>query len=75
MKSSKYQKRLYRQWVKAEDLYLRRIIVKETDIQILTDRPVDATFLRARIQGYRWQIENYIAKEKRFSSSLKPVPI
>ena len=75
MKSSKYQRRFYRDWVKAKSLYLSQIAEKETDLQILTDRPLDKTFLRQRIRYYRWQIEKYISRDPRFLASLKPVAV
>jgi hypothetical protein len=75
MKTARYQERFYRNWVKAKDLYSVHIVVKETDLQILTDRPVDEKFIKERIRFYRWQIENYISKDKRFHASLKPIPV
>lgn len=75
MKSVKYQRRFYRDWVKAEDLCLARIAVKETDLQILTDKPVDKDFIKRRIDFYRGQIESYISKDNRFLTSLKPIEV
>jgi ApbE superfamily uncharacterized protein (UPF0280 family) len=75
MKNNKYQKRFYRNWVKAKDLCSMHIVEKETDLQVLTDKPVDEKFLREKIRLYRWQIENYISKDRRFLTSLKPVTV
>jgi ApbE superfamily uncharacterized protein (UPF0280 family) len=75
MKSSEYQRRFYRDWVKAKSLYLSQFTEKETDLQILTDQPIDKTFLRQRIRYYRWQIEKYISRDPRFLTSLKPVAV
>jgi hypothetical protein len=75
MKSSKYQKRFYRDWVGSKDLYLTRLALKETDLQVLTDKPVDKNFLKERIHLYRRQIENYIAKDNRFLATLKPIAV
>jgi ApbE superfamily uncharacterized protein (UPF0280 family) len=75
MKSDKYQKRFYRDWINSEDLYQKRIAVKETDLQVFTDKPVDEVFLKARVSFYRRNIEGYISKDRRFLTSLKPIPV
>ena len=56
-------------------MYSTHIVVKETDLQILTDRPIDVKFVTERIRLYRWQIENYISKDRRFNTSLKPISV
>ena len=73
MKTDKYQKRLYRDWIIYKDLYLARIAIKETDLQILTDRLIDKDFVEERLRLYRQDIEGYITKDGRFLTSLKPV--
>jgi uncharacterized protein len=75
MKSSRYQKRFYRDWNKIEDLHLSHIMAKETDLIILTNKRLDKEFVEERIRAYRWDIENYIAKDPRFLTSLKPLPV
>lgn len=75
MKSNKYQRRFYRDWVKAKDLYLTRLAVKETGLQILADKPLDKNFALERIRLYRQDIENYIAKDRRFLTALKPLTV
>ncbi len=75
MKADKYQRRFYRDWAKARNLYLTHIIARETDVQIFTDKPIDKQFAQERIKHYRWQIENYIIKDARFLVSLKPIPV
>ncbi len=75
MKSPKYQRRFYRYWVKSNNLYLTQLAVKETDLQILTDKPADEVFIRERVNSYRRNIEEYIAKEGRFLTALKPLAI
>jgi hypothetical protein len=75
MKTNRYQKRFYRDWVKAKDLYSSRIAVKETDLQILTDKPIDRDFVKNRIKAYRWDIEGYIDKDRRFLTALKPIAV
>ena len=54
---------------------MTRIVDKETDLQILTNKPIDKDFLKKRIQKYRFDIENYIAKERRFLTALKPIEV
>ena len=73
MKTDKYQKRLYRDWIIYKDLYLARIAIKETDLQILTDRLIDKDFVEERLRLYRQDIEGYITKDRKFLTSLKPV--
>jgi len=75
MKRKGYQKRFYRKRIKAPGLLPARIVIAETDLEILTDRPLDKVFARERTIFYRRQIESYIAKDKRFFSSLKPVAV
>lgn len=75
MKTNKYQRRFYRDWVNSKGLYLSRVAVKETDLQILADRPVDKEFVKKKITLYRRQIEGYIDKDRRFLTSLKPVAV
>lgn len=75
MKNYKYQKRFYRDWVKAKDLYLTHMVIKETDLQILTDKPIDKDFVGEKINSYRRDIENYISRDRRFLTSLKPITV
>lgn len=75
MKTNKYQRRFYRDWVKVKNLHLTHIIEKETDLQILTDKPLDKDFIKERIRCYRYDIENYIDKDRRFLVALKPIEV
>ena len=75
MKTDKYQRRFYRDWVKAKDLHLLHIMAKETDLQILTNKPVETSFIEERIRAYRWDIENYINRDRRFLTALKPLTV
>ena len=75
MKTEKYQRRLYRDWVKAKDLRHTRIIARETDLRILADKLLDKEFVIEKIRLYRWDIENYIMKDRRFLISLVPISI
>lgn len=76
MKTSKYQKRFYRNWVYGGNLYKEEIIVKESDLQILTDKPLDKDFALKKVKFYRDKIEEYINyKDRRFLTSLKPIAV
>ncbi|MDD5730033.1 MAG: UPF0280 family protein [Candidatus Omnitrophica bacterium] len=75
MKSDKYQKRFYRDWPGASDLHKAEIIVQETDLYILTDKPIDRDFAAERARFYRRQIEAYIQKDRRFLTALKPIEV
>jgi ApbE superfamily uncharacterized protein (UPF0280 family) len=75
MKSNKYQRRFYRDWVRGKGLFLTHISVQETDLQIFTDRPLDKDFLKERVRLYRGQIEDYISKDRRFLVDLKPIEV
>lgn len=75
MKSDSYKRRFYRDWVKAKGLYAENVSYKETDLQILSDKPLDKGYVLKRLKAYRRQLENYIAKEQKFLTSLKPIPV
>ncbi len=75
MKTNKYQRRFYRDWVKSKDLCLTHIIDKETDLQILTDKQINKDSLKERVRTCRLAIENYIIKDRIFLTSLKPLEV
>jgi ApbE superfamily uncharacterized protein (UPF0280 family) len=75
MKTDKFQRRFYRDWVNHKDLYVTRIAVQETDLQVLADKAIDKEFIKDRIYVYRRQIEDYISKDRRFLTSLKPIKV
>lgn len=75
MKTHKYQRRFYRGWVGTKDLYSTHIIDKETDLYILTNKPIDKDFVKERVREYRFAIENYISKDRRFLTALKPIEV
>lgn len=70
-----YQRRFYRGWVNSKDLYLSKFLEKETDLQVLADKPIDKSFLKEKIHMYRFDIENYINKDPRFLTALKPIEV
>jgi hypothetical protein len=75
MKTSKFRRRFYRDFVTARKLHQKRIILKETDVQIITDKKLDEEFAIERINFYRRQIEDYIIRDPRFIVALKPISI
>jgi uncharacterized protein len=75
MKTSRYQKRFYRDWANASGLYALRVCVRETDLQISSDQPVGSAYCIERIRHYRRQIEAYNARDSRFCTSLKPLTV
>jgi hypothetical protein len=68
-------KRFYRDWAKSKELYSLHVVAKETDLQIFTSKLLKAAFVEERIRAYRWDIENYINKDHRFLTALKPIPV
>jgi ApbE superfamily uncharacterized protein (UPF0280 family) len=75
MKNNRYQRRFYRDWVNSGDLYATHILEKETDLYIMTNKLLDKNFIQERIRSYRWEIENYIIKDNRFLTTLKPLNV
>lgn len=69
-----YQPRDYRQLVHAPDLVQFRVVVHETDLQILAEK--DLTKLaEALVVGVRTSLEIYIAKHPWFAESFSPVDV
>ncbi len=75
MKSPRYQKRFYRDWVTAEGLHRCRIVCAESDLNVYSDRPVDEALLKECLGRYRRQIADYGSMDPRFFSALKPLGI
>lgn len=61
--------------MKAADLCACEISVRETDLRIMTDKPLDKVFLKKAITKYRRDIENYIFRDQGFLTSLVPVAV
>ena len=75
MKTSKYQRRFYRDWIKDKGLYVTQIIANETDIRVTTNKRVDKDFIEEKIRLCRMDIEKYINKDHRFLTALKPLSV
>lgn len=75
MKGKGYQRRFYRDWPGSRGLVSLCVAEQETDLKILSDKPVDKDRVSSRIRALRRDIENYIRRDSRFLASLKPVSI
>lgn len=69
-----YQERRYRRCVGSEDLVKFQVVEAETDLLISAKRNLEAE-ARESIKKYRRQIEDYIAEDPRFESSLEPIGV
>ncbi len=67
-----YEKRIYRNLVKTDDLVKFEVIVKETDLLVRADRDFSKE-TRESVLKYRHQIETYIAMNPEFQKSLMPL--
>ena len=56
-------------------MFSKIVVFRETDLQILCDKPIDSGYVLARVKKYRRQIELYICKDEEFLSSLKPLAV
>jgi len=75
MIKNKHQERFYRQWIDRSEFIRTDITVEESDILILSQKPVDLNFLKERVTSLRNDIKHYIERDKRFGFSLKPLAV
>jgi len=75
MKTSKYQRRFYRDWVKDKGLHVTQIIANETDVRVTTNKKADKDMIADKIRLCRMDIERYINKDHRFLTALKPLAV
>jgi len=66
-----YQPRVYRSWVKNQDLVSFKVIVEETDCYISAASNLSGK-ARRLIQKYRSQLKKYIASHPLFLTTLEP---
>jgi len=66
-----HEERVYRDWVRDDDLVGFQTIVKETDLFIKADRDLSIEAVDL-ITEFRTQIEEYVTKDSKFQTSLKP---
>lgn len=69
-----YEPRHYRQLVAHEDLVSFRVCLAETDLQVAAATDLSAKALAA-VRAARADIEAEIAQERRFLTSLEPLPL
>jgi len=67
-----YEKRTYRDFVKADDLVKFEVIVKETDLLVRAERDLSRE-TRESVLKYRHQLETYIEMNPQFQRSLIPL--
>jgi len=67
-----YERRIYRNLVKSEDLIKFEVIVKETDLLIRSERDFSRE-AKDSVLKYRHQLETYIAANPLFERSLVPI--
>lgn len=75
MKRQIYKTQHYRQWVKADDFIRTHISVQETDLYVLTDKPLNKGWFKKRVIDYRRKIQDYIIKDTRFLNAIKPIAL
>jgi ApbE superfamily uncharacterized protein (UPF0280 family) len=68
-----YEKRIYRDLVKTDDLVKFEVIVKETDLLVRAESDLSKE-ARDSVLTYRHQLETYIAMNPGFQKSLVPLP-
>jgi uncharacterized protein len=68
-----YRERTYRRSVSAKDLQSYRVAVRETDLRISSDGDMEQE-ARDLVFEYRLQLENYIASNPEFATTLLPYP-
>lgn len=72
---NKYHRRFPYDLVKPKDLRLTYLVDSETDLKIMTNKALDKDFFKERIQQYRWDIESYIIKDRRFLTAFSPIAV
>ncbi len=75
MNSSCYKRRFYRDWISAKDLYHCRILDRESDLQISANKKINQDYIIERLKSYRWDIEHYITRDRKFLTSLEPISV
>lgn len=73
MKKEGYQPKTYRHWIEGKDLAAYNVKIKETDLYIRTGSNLQKKANRLVLK-YRHQLEQYIAQNPEFQTSLKPLP-
>ena len=69
-----HTERVYRNWVKGDDLVEFKVAIKETDLFIRAQRDLSAKAAES-IKQVRTQIEDYIAADPEFRTTLTPYKV
>ena len=69
-----YEERIYRGWIKDNDLVEMQVIVKETDLLVKAERDLSVNVIDLIIK-FRSQIEEYVAKDPKFEPTLNPYKV
>jgi ApbE superfamily uncharacterized protein (UPF0280 family) len=75
MKTHRYQRMFYRDWINAEDLHITDFVASQTDLQVMTSKKLDMAFADERIRAMRIDIEQYINNDSRFLHSNGPLTV
>ncbi len=67
-----YEPRVYRHWVKDEDLVSFNVVVKETDLYIRASSNLEQEALKL-VTKHRQMLERYIERHPSFLTSLEPI--
>lgn len=70
----RYQKRIYRNWIKGSELTGFRVTVKETDLQIFAQTDL-TSIAKESVLTHRGYLEAYIRQNPEFQETLTPWPI
>ncbi|MDQ7779709.1 MAG: UPF0280 family protein [Planctomycetota bacterium] len=74
MKTATYQERSYRSWVTDRGLVTFEVKVRETDLQIRAEHDL-SELADKLVRECRRDIESYIARDRRFLTSLTPLAV
>lgn len=69
-----YEPRVYRHWVKGNDLVSFNVMVKETDLYIRASSNLEPEALKL-VEKYRGLLEGYIERHPLFLISLEPITV
>ncbi|MDD5006301.1 MAG: UPF0280 family protein [Candidatus Omnitrophica bacterium] len=69
-----YEQRVYRDWVKEDDLMGFQVMVKETDLFVKAERDLSIETVDL-VTEYRAQIEEYVRTDPEFQTTLKPYKV
>ena len=70
-----YQERFYRQWMEAQGLESFQVVIKESDLFILSDRAGRSAVAYKALKEVRSEIESYISTFELFKHSLSPISV